>query len=306
MANRFSTTIRESTDLIETGLRLLDGAFRQMRHALQPRDQRTHVHTDAMGPRNVDGAVSELSNRVTRLSTMTAVEDVPNMWREVLEDARACFTEIERPAGGTQFGTDDRPVVRQPRRPASAARPGQSSHLARRGLRHIRHQRPRVSSTTRTFMRRFSTAKSSARYAQRLERNPGDSAARIELARTLIKCGLYHDAIRELEVALPDPRVRPEVLHELAVASFRAGPLHQRRAVRIRLDGNHRVEANAAAALAGVGKTRRLRARRSRRTTHAGALRQTADIAPARRHRRAGRPGQDQRRTRYGCLRFRW
>jgi hypothetical protein len=222
MANRFSTTIRESTDLIETGLRLLDGAFRQMRHALQPRDQRTHVHTDAMGPRNVDGAVSELSNRVTRLSTMTAVEDVPTMWREVLEDARACFTEIERPAGGTQFGAD-----------IALSSGSLAVQQTLRGL-VSHHTSPEGAFGTFVInvLEVFDDAhiyatlqyrEVLARYAQRLERNPGDSAARIELARTLIKCGLYHDAIRELEVALPDPRVRPEVLHELAVASFRAG-----------------------------------------------------------------------------------
>ncbi len=61
------------------------------------------------------------------------------------------------------------------------------------------------------------------RYKQRLDRNPGDGPARIELARTLIKCGLYHDAIKELHVARQDPRARDKAFHELAVASFRAG-----------------------------------------------------------------------------------
>ena len=42
-------------------------------------------------------------------------------------------------------------------------------------------------------------------------------------ARTLIKCGLHHEAIRELTLAAADERVRPQAIHEMAVASLRAG-----------------------------------------------------------------------------------
>jgi hypothetical protein len=221
MANRFSTTIRESTDLIETGLKLLDGAIRQMRDALLPQP-REHVHQDSMGPRNVDGAVSELSNRVTRLSTMTAAEEVPAMWRDVLQDAREVFTDVDRPAGGVEFGAD---VVLS-----------SGSLAVQQGLRGLASHNVQPDGAFQTFvvnvLEVFDDAHVYAtlqyrevldHYKQRLDRAPGDSKARIEMARTLIKCGLYHEAIRELEMVRNDPRVRPEAFHELAVASFRAG-----------------------------------------------------------------------------------
>jgi hypothetical protein len=222
MANRFSTTIRESTDLLETGLRLLDGAFRQMRYALQPAHERQQVHQDSMGPRNVDGAVSELSNRVTRLGSMTSVEDVPTVWREVLADARDCFTDVERPAGGGQFGAE---LVLS-----------SGSLAVQQMLRGLASHYTSPEGAFGTFvvnvLEVFDDAHVYAtlqyrevldRYEQRLKRNPADTTARIEMARTLIKCGLYHDAIRELETAAADPRSRAAALHELGVASYRAG-----------------------------------------------------------------------------------
>ena len=220
MANRFQTTIRESTDLIETGLQLIDGLFRQVRSAWQP-EPASDVAVDASGPRNVDGAVSELSNRITRLSTMTTLEDVPSMWREVLEDSRNCFSEVEGPRG-IGFGAD-----------VALSSGMLATQQALRGLSsHYTSPNGAFGTFVINVLEVFDDAHVYAtlqyrevleRYRQRLERNPGDGVARIEMARTLIKCGLYHEAIRELEVARGDARIRAQALHELSVASFRAG-----------------------------------------------------------------------------------
>ena len=222
MANPFDTTVRESTDLLETGLKLLDGMFRGMRSSLQPDHERASVAADATGPRNVDGAVSELSNRLTRLTSMTAPEDAPTVWREVLENVRDCFTGVDGPQGGGRRSADvllssGTLIVQQALR-------GLTSH----------HTSPKGGFGTFVLnvLEVFDDAHVYAtlqyrevleRYRQRLERAPGDGAARVEMARTYIKCGLYHEAIGELEIAREDTRVRPQALHELSVASFRAG-----------------------------------------------------------------------------------
>ncbi len=221
MANRFETTVRESTDLIETGLRLLDGVFRQVRSSLQPDHERQDQAVDATGPRNVDGAVSEVSNRITRLATMTALEDAPAAWREVLENIRSCFTDIDRPSGG-RYGADV--ALSTGMLAVQQAIRGLSSHnTSREGAFGTF-----IVNTIEVFddAHVYATLQYREvleRYRQRLERSPGDGPTRVEMARTLIKCGLYHEAIHELEVAGKDPRARPQALHELAVASFRAG-----------------------------------------------------------------------------------
>ena len=222
MANRFDTTVRESTDLIETGLKLLDGMFRGVRSSLQPDHERGPVAVDESGPRNIDGAVSELSNRITRLTSMTAPEDAPAIWREVLEDVRNCFTDVDGPRGGGRRGADV--LLSSGSLAVQQLLRGVASHYTSpaEGFGMFVTNVLEVFDDAHVYAT-LQYREVLARYQQRLERAPGDGAARVEMARTYIKCGLYHDAIRELQIARDDARVRPQALHELSVASFRAG-----------------------------------------------------------------------------------
>ncbi|HEX4346673.1 MAG TPA: FG-GAP-like repeat-containing protein [Vicinamibacterales bacterium] len=222
MANKLDTTIRESTDLIETGLRLIDGLFRQVRKGIRPDGPADMRPVDATGPRTVDGAVSELSNRATRLASMTAIEDAPNAWRELLEDARDAFTGIDRPKDNGRFGLD---VA------LSASMLGTQQIL--RGLSsHYTSPDGAFGTFVVNVLEVFDDAHVYAtlqyrevleRYRDRIKRSPSDGQARIELARTLIKCGLYHEALTELGAVAPDPKYRADALHEMSVAAFRAG-----------------------------------------------------------------------------------
>ncbi len=222
MANRFDTTLRESTDLVETGLKLLDGVFQQFRAGVQPAHEREAIAVDATGPRNVDGAVSELSNRVTRLASMTAPEDAPAFVREAFEAARQTFGDVDVPRAGGRLVADS--LLSSGTLAVQQALRGLASH----------HTSPAEGFGTfvTNVLEVFDDAHVYAtlqyrevleRYRQRLERSPGDGAARVEMGRTLIKCGLYHEAIHELTIAREDVRVRARALHELSVASFRAG-----------------------------------------------------------------------------------
>ncbi len=65
------------------------------------------------------------------------------------------------------------------------------------------------------------------RHLERLKQEPNDSATRIELGRTYLKCGLYDQAVRELNLAAQDTGTRAMALHESAVANYRAGRFEQ-------------------------------------------------------------------------------
>ncbi len=222
MANHFDTTIRESTDLIETGLKLLDGVVRQLRSGLQPDGERQPVAVDASGPRNIDGALSELGNRLARFGLMTAPEDMPAAWRDVLEDVRHCFADADGPRGGGRRAADvllssGSLAIQQ------ALRGLASYYTSPRGAFGTFADNVREVFDDAHVYATLQYREVLERYRQRLERVPGDAATRVALARTYIKCGLYLEAIRELQVAREDPGVLPGALHELSVASFRAG-----------------------------------------------------------------------------------
>src|SRR5258706_10717348 len=78
------------------------------------------------------------------------------------------------------------------------------------------------------------------RYRERLRQAPDDATARLQLGRSLIKCGLYAQALEELAIAARDPRTRAHALYERTVAGTRAGSYRQ--AIR---DGASAIEAGA-------------------------------------------------------------
>ena len=56
------------------------------------------------------------------------------------------------------------------------------------------------------------------RYEARLKEAPGDDAARVELGRTLVKCGLYEAAARNLLDATRNPSVPREFICRVTTA----------------------------------------------------------------------------------------
>jgi VCBS repeat protein/ASPIC/UnbV protein len=220
MASRFETAVRESTDLIDTGLELLDGVLRQIRAAVQPRHQRG-IAVDAAGPVNVDGAVSELANRVARLVAMTPVDEAPALWGEVVEHVGDCFKQVDGARG--MAGSVD-VLLSAGMLAIQQARRGVASHhiSADGGFGSFVQNAAEVLDDAHVYAT-LQYREQIERYRQRLERSPGDSATRIRLARTYIKCGLYHEAIEQLLIARKDRDATKRALHELTVASFRSG-----------------------------------------------------------------------------------
>ncbi len=61
------------------------------------------------------------------------------------------------------------------------------------------------------------------RYRRHLERHPDDSAARLELGRIYLKCGLFREADPEFALAANDPWRRRQALYQKTVASYHRG-----------------------------------------------------------------------------------
>jgi tetratricopeptide (TPR) repeat protein len=61
------------------------------------------------------------------------------------------------------------------------------------------------------------------RWRERVRRHPGDARARLELGRTLLKCGLYREAIEELARVDSDSKLRRRALYHSLVAGCRGG-----------------------------------------------------------------------------------
>ena len=62
--------------------------------------------SSATGPRNVDGAVSELSQSPHAPDDDDGPRGRAGGWREVLENVRQCFADVDGPRGGGRFGAD--------------------------------------------------------------------------------------------------------------------------------------------------------------------------------------------------------
>ncbi len=61
------------------------------------------------------------------------------------------------------------------------------------------------------------------RWRERVRRRPGDARARLELGRTLLKCGLYREAIDELARVDGGSKLRRQALYHRLVAGCRGG-----------------------------------------------------------------------------------
>jgi hypothetical protein len=61
------------------------------------------------------------------------------------------------------------------------------------------------------------------RYQRYLQQHPNDAWAYLQFGRTLMKCGLFQEAVHELEVAAREPRVQRRAHYESLVANYRLG-----------------------------------------------------------------------------------
>jgi len=217
--------------LIETGLLTMNAALGTMQTAVEAITGQKHAGQltapPLQGPTDIDTAVSEFANRLSRIARFTHWEasHVGAASRDILEAARRSFGYLD------------------PRDPRNLAFPIQlalsvGTLMVQSGLRGLvtyevigaRRYPKFVANVFEMFTEiqifvGLEYRELVERHEARLRESPGDDATRVELGRTLIKCGLYEAAARNLLEAAGNPSERPEALHEAAVALSRAGKI---------------------------------------------------------------------------------
>jgi tetratricopeptide (TPR) repeat protein len=215
--------------MIETGLMTMNAAFASMQTIVESvTSQRPIGQLTAppvQGPRDIDTAVSDFANRLAGVLRYTAWDpaELGAASREVVAAAKRSFGYID---------------LRDPRNVAFPIQLALSvgTLMAQQGLRGLASFEvigaPHFPKFVADVFEMFTEVQVFvgleyrdviAKYEARLERAPGDDATRVELGRTLLKCGLYEDAGRHLLEGAKNPSVRALALHEAAVALHRAG-----------------------------------------------------------------------------------
>src|SRR5439155_11761194 len=181
------------------------------------------------GPRNLDGALSELATRLLLIGRLTRPDSagIVKAMGEVFRAAQRSFGYLD-PRGRGMLAL---PVAL----PLSAA--GLLSEILMRGMAAYSVLGPRrLAIFAGNVMELYSEVGLYVgleykdlieRYKERLRQEPDDFTTRAELGRAYVKLGLYDQAVRELSLAAADPSTRALAMHESAVANYRAGRFGQ-------------------------------------------------------------------------------
>ncbi|MFT5466225.1 MAG: tetratricopeptide (TPR) repeat protein [Verrucomicrobiales bacterium] len=219
--------LRFSMRAANRGLGIADAALRGMRVTVDKiagRDQSKRENAPpAKTPADLEAGTSELANRLVRLARSGRTRPAAIL-RETFDAARQCFPrgEIKNPRAWLMAPLDlplalGTLTMQELRRTAGA----------------FSTVRPEVWPDFLEFVVEvFSDLQVyfTLRYGEELERrsdhlikNPEDTQARFEYGRTLMKCGLFQEAVEELEQATEDPKLVQRALYESQVASYRLG-----------------------------------------------------------------------------------
>ena len=217
---------------LESGLAaaqsLISGA-QQTLDSLAGIDRSGSTGAPVQGPHESDGALSDFVNRAVRIVRYTPDDaaELPGAAMRLAAAARQSFGYLDL--------MDPRNLVFPAQLALSVSRLATQSAL--RGLAIYEVLGPeRVVPLFRDFFEMFTEFQVFVgleyqsvirRCRERIAKAPHDYTTRLELGKTLIKCGLYDQAEQEL---IPIPATSPlfaEAAHETAVALFRAGRLER-------------------------------------------------------------------------------
>jgi tetratricopeptide (TPR) repeat protein len=229
MRSPLDALFRLPANMIETGLMTMNAALGTMQAAVETITGQAHPGQlkapPLDGPKDIDTAVSDFANRLARIARYTPWEasEMGAAAGDILEAIRRSFGYVD---------------IKDPR---NAAFPVQLALSV--GTLMVQNSLRGMASYEVIGPRRYPSFIADVfemftelpvfvgleyrelveKYEARLKRAPGDDATRVELGRTLVKCGLHEAAARNLLDAAKNPSVRPLALHEAAVALHRAG-----------------------------------------------------------------------------------
>ncbi len=234
MAGLLNNLFRMSTGIAEAGILLVDNAMHTMQSAVDmvfgSEGRIPTADTPVDGPRTLDEATSDFSNRMFRMlwSRRASYTDLATTWGDIVHATRQSF-------GGLDF-SDPREWMSLPvRLPLSLGTLMTQQSL--RGLYATHICGPdRVVDFATYMMDNFIDVHIFVslqyhdlvrRYDEVLSRDPGDAEIRLRRAKMLLKMGLYPQAISEFQTVAESPDLRAEALRESAVAGYRAGMYRQ-------------------------------------------------------------------------------
>ncbi len=185
------------------------------------------IHAELDGPHDLDRATSELANRLARLArywTASSNGGIRGAAADAWSAARRSFKGIDL--------KDPRRWVALPLQlPLSFA-----ELFAQEGVRSLHTLEVVGPRKTPKFVVEVSEAfldipvyvclqyrEEIDRFKRRLRGHPDDRRTRLELARSYIKCGLYEEALAELEEAAKSPSLRDRARYESIIAHYRGG-----------------------------------------------------------------------------------
>lgn len=230
MSSRFADFLKIPAGIVEAGLSALDAGAQTMRAGLDaiagsktPRQPR---HTPLVnGPQDIETALADFANQMVRIGWVSLPEGLPmrQLASDVVNSAKRAFgyldfkdprtlaLPLELPMAATGIAAETvlrvialYSVIGPKRMPAFIADAAE------------------IYVETAVFIG-LEYKELIARYQERLKEKPEDTRTRLELGRLFVKCGLYDDAVRELERASADPEMTGRAQHEMSLAHFRAG-----------------------------------------------------------------------------------
>ncbi len=230
MVGIFESLFVVSSQMAETDLLMMDSALRGMQSVIVKvagvNGHKLPGEIPVDGPKNLDEATSELSDRLFRLwwSLRGSRQDLGTIWNDVLEATRRSFGGIDlsdpRQLAALPFQLPlsfGSLMTQQSLRGIYAARsvgPEQFVDFAEYVTDNLIDVHIFVSLQYKDLLRR---------YEDRVREEPNDSETRLKLAKTLLKMGLYPEAAHEFRTVAETPRLRAAALSDSAVANYRAG-----------------------------------------------------------------------------------
>ncbi|HEX4278198.1 MAG TPA: FG-GAP-like repeat-containing protein [Bryobacteraceae bacterium] len=222
-----SNSLFSIPSFIETGLVMMQSAMKTAQRTLDDLTGHNHDIKGAPvdGPADVDLAVADFANRLTRVARYSPMElsQLGTASGEVLSAAKASFRNLSM--------TDPRNVALPMQLALSFATLMTESAL--RGLVTLDVVGPaRLPRLVSDFFEMFTETPVFAgleygelidKCEKRLETHPEDYRVRLELARVLSKCGRYEDADIEFKKIPASASQYAVSRHEAGVALFRAG-----------------------------------------------------------------------------------
>ncbi|HVW10430.1 MAG TPA: FG-GAP-like repeat-containing protein [Bryobacteraceae bacterium] len=230
MSSRFADFLKIPAGIVEAGLTALDAGAQTMRAGLDaiagsktPRQTR---HTPLVnGPQDIETALADFANQMVRIGWVSLPEGMPvrQLASDVMNSAKRAF-------GYLDF-KDPRTLALPLELPLAATGIAAETVLRAIALYSVigpKRMTAFVADAAEIYVETavfigLEYKELIARYEERLKEKPADTRTRLELGRLYVKCGLYDDAVRELEIASADSEMRARAKHEASLAHFRAG-----------------------------------------------------------------------------------